>query len=762
MSREPAARPSAVELAPVSPRPRADPPAPPPRSISRRGDERPTLADYLLIVWNDRWLVLAAVAAIVTLALGYLLVTVPTYRTNVLLQVESHRPNLAGLEEISRVLGDAAPPGETEMEILRSRTVVGAVVSELRLDVSAGPVRAPLIGAAVAARYRGAGPAPAVLGLSGYAWGGERIRVDRIDVSDELLDVELRLTALEGSRFRLSDPDGTTLVEGEVGQLASAKTDAGSVELFVTELVARPGTRFAVLRRPRVEVIGRLQRAVRIEEKGRATGILTISMDGPDPRRIAAVLDALANTYVRQNVERKSAETAKTLEFLESQLPIVKANLDEAQSKLNAFQIKRGTVNLTAETQSILDRSVEIERQMTELEMQRSELRQRFTEQHPTIGSLREKIEQLRTERSVIGARMRAVPETEIDAARHQRDVKVASELYSILLNKAQELRVLKFGTVGNVRILDRAAIPRKPVHPMKGAALAFAVVLGLSLGVTGAFARRAMAKGADDADEIERETGLPVYALVPRSDKQGELSRDARRTGPLPLLAAADAGDAAIENLRSLRTSLQFALVEAPNKIVTIGGPSPGVGKTFIAVNLAHVLASTGRRVLVVDADLRRGAVHRYFGSARHPGLSDLVSGAAAPDVAVRSTGFQGLDFLPTGRLPPNPSELLSTHRFQQVLEELARGYEFVIVDTPPILAVTDASVVARLAGVNMLVLRFGQHPIHEIALAVKRLSQTGVRVHGAVLNDVRPDGNPRGKYGRYVRYEYRTMSNE
>ena len=764
MTRDQNARPSIVELGATEPqRPRAEqppPPAPPPRY---REEERQSLADYLEIVWGQRWLVLAILCATVALTLLYLLVATPMYRTNVLLQVESQRPSLAGLEQISRALGETAPPGETEKEILRSRTVIGAVVTELRLDIGARPLRAPLVGDAIADRYHGEGPARPFLWLSRYAWGGERIRVDRIEVSDDLLDLPLTLTAREGRRYRLSDPDGAVKLEGEVGKPASGQAGGTRIELFVSELTARPGTRFEVTRRDEVEVIGRLQRGIRIDEKGRATGVLSMWMDGVDPRRIAAILDAVARTYVRQNVERKSAETAKTLEFLESQLPIVKASLDQAQSALNEFQIRKGTVDLTAETQSILQRSVEIERQLTELDMQRSELRQRFTDNHPAIVSLREKIEQLRGERAAIAGRMRSVPETEIDSARHQRDVKVASELYALLLNKAQELRVVKSGTVGNVRILDAAAIPRKPVSPMKGLSLALAFILGSSLGVTAVFVRRALAAGADDPDVIERDTGLPVYALVPRSERQAAISRVVRRRSErVPLLAALDAGDPAIENLRSLRTSLQFALVESPNNVVTIGGPGPGVGKTFIAVNLAHVLASTQQRVLLVDADLRRGRIHRSFGAPRAPGLSDLVSGGATLEQAVRHTDVPGLDVLPTGRIPPNPSELLASHRFQQVLEELSRAYDLVIVDTPPVLAVTDASVVARLAGVNMLVLRYGQHPVHEIKLAVKRLAQTGVRVHGAVLNDVRAEGARRGKYGRFVQYEYRTQDHE
>ncbi len=421
-------------------------------------------------------------------------------------------------------------------------------------------------------------------------------------------------------------------------------------------------------------------------------------------------------------------------------------------------------VDLTSETTSMLNRSVEIDRAIQELEMQRAELRQRFTSQHPAVASLNEKAQQLHSERAQIAARMREVPAAEVDSARYLRDVKSASELYTVLLNKAQELRVVKSGTIGNVRILDRPTISRRPERPRPVLVMVLAVTLGLGAGGAGVFLRKALAQGAEDAEEIEAGTGLPVYATIPHSNRQAASSRPgdggARRVPPI--LAAAEPGDIAVENLRSLRTSLQFALVESRNNIVAIGGPGPGVGKSFVCVNLAWVLASAERRVLLIDCDLRRGAVHRAFGAERKPGVSDVVSGAVTPEQAVRTTANPHLDLLPTGRIPPNPAELLGSHAFEKLLEWASAHYGFVIVDTPPILAVTDSALVARLAGVNLLVLRAGQHPVREIALAVKRLAQSGIKVQGAVLNDVQSVRGRYGRYGRYQKYEYRSSHAE
>jgi tyrosine-protein kinase Etk/Wzc len=218
-----------------------------------------------------------------------------------------------------------------------------------------------------------------------------------------------------------------------------------------------------------------------------------------------------------------------------------------------------------------------------------------------------------------------------------------------------------------------------------------------------------------------------------------------------------------AIESLRSLRTSLQFALFEARNNVVAITGPSPGVGKTFISANLAHVLASPERRVLLVDCDLRRGSVHRSVGVQRQPGVSDVVSGGVAlVSEAVRHTAHPQLHVLPAGRVPPNPAELLASHAFARLVSWASSNYDLVLIDTPPALAVTDAMEVARLAGVNLIVLRAGHHSIREIRAAVKRYAQAGLRLHGAVLNDVRATFGRYGRHGRYQRYEYRTSQKD
>jgi tyrosine-protein kinase Etk/Wzc len=714
----------------------------------------PSLAEHLYTLSQARLLISAITVAFVLLGALYLAFTTPTYRADVVVQVEGGK-SIAGLAEVQSVLGGDAPPADTEMEVLRSRTLLGTVVDELNLEIVAVPKRFPFLGV-LARRYRGSAPAKPLFGLSAYAWGGERIGVDRLEVPESLLNLPLVLQAKADEGYVLKGPAGEEILAGTVGRPAEGVYAGGRVEMFVSELSARPQTRFTVVRRSQLRVIQELQLGLRIGETVRKTGVLRVALDGPDPAKAAAILDSIANAYVRQNVERKSAEAAKTLDFLETQLPTLRANLEAAEAALKGYQVQKGTLDLSREAQAMLARSVEIEKSLSETELQRSDLRQRFTENHPAVLALNDKIEQLRSARGALNNKMRDLPGTELDSARLTRDVKVASELYNVLLNKAQELRVVKSGTIGNVRVLDRAAVSDRPVRPINSLVLMVSLLLGLGVGVTAAFARKSLYAGLDDAEMVEQITGVSVYATVPRSTKQASLSRGFERKGP-SLLAALDPGDPAVEAMRSLRTGLQFALLEAKNKVIVVTGPTADVGKSFVSTNLAHVMASAGRRVLVIDGDLRRGRVHRAFGGGRTPGLSDVLNGTALLSDAVRKSSLDNLHWLPTGSIPPNPSELLVSDRFERILSELSTRYDLLLVDTAPILPVTDAALIGRHAATTLLVLRAGAHPAREILAAVKRLAQNGVHVQGAVFNDVSGAGARYSKYGYQYRYDGR-----
>jgi len=710
------------------------------------------LRDWAAVVSSSRWLVAGTVLACLALAGSYVLLATPIYRSDAVVQVEERSKGIAGLEELTAAFSSATP-AETEIEVIRSRALLGGVVERLGLDVIAVPRHFPVVGAAVA-RFRDAGaPVAAPPLLSSFAWGGERIALGRLDVPESLLGQPLALVARGGGRFALLDPDGAVLLEGATGVVASG----GGVEIRVDRLDAREGTRFRVVRLPVEDAVERLQARLSVSERGRKTGILQIALEGPDRVLVARTVDAVAGDYQRQNVDRRSAEAEKTLAFLDGQLPMLRQNLDAAEAALEQYRRSNGRVDVGLETKGVLDRSTDAERRLSELLLQRTELRQRFTDSHPAALALDDKIARLRGERDAASSRLRDLPEAEKRSAALLRDVKVANELYLLVVNKVQELKVVKSGTVGNVRVLDTAVRARRPVRPDALPALLAALAAGLALGIGLAFLRRALSRGLEDPQAVERATGLPVHASIPHSNREIELHRSRRRGGPQesPLLAQRDPTDLAVEAVRSLRTSVAFALAEADNNVVALGGASPGVGKSFVAANLAQVLAESGSRVLLVDADLRKGRLHELLGGTADPGLTDAIVAGDLAAGAVRPTAQAGLDFLSRGRHAPNPSELLASERFRKVLDQASRGYDVVVLDTAPILAVTDGALVSRQAGVSLLVLRAGRHPVREVSAAVKAYAQGGVRLHAVVLNGARP--SRAGGHGYHYQYSYR-----
>jgi tyrosine-protein kinase Etk/Wzc len=702
----------------------------------------------------------AAVFAAIALALGavQLVLATPAYESTTILQVDDTGKRNTGADDLLAGFVEKTA-AETEIEILRSRTLLGAVVDRLQLDVSAAPVRFPVVGRVVASLHRGPELAEPWLGLSRFAWGGEQVQVGRLAVPDALVDEPLTLTATGNDRWQLTGQGGQLLLRGTVGQ--AAQSNDGATSLLVTTLIARPGTEFRLVLLDRIAAIREFARGLQISEKGRKSGVIQLTLDGEDPARIALVLNTLTSIYLRQHTDRRSAEADQTLHFLESQIQTLQPSVRKAETALNDFQQRRGSVNLSHEAEAMVNQVVEIEKEISTVQLELMALSHKYTEKHPLYAAAADRLAALVSRRTALEQRMRELPRTELDSARLTRDVKVSSELYGTLLNKVQELRVLKPGIVGNIRVVDAALVSRRPIGAPTPVVLAAMVLVAGFFGVGAAFARRALRDVVDVPDDIEKHTGLPVYVAVPHSPAQEALCRrkepvrDARRAS---VLASVEPTDLAVEALRSLRTALQFALATARNNVVALGSPAPGAGKSFVVSNLAVLLADTGRKVLLIDADLRRGKLHSAFGLRRTPGLTDVLAGSVTLEAALKTTSAPGLHLLPTGAIPPNPSELLASRRFEAMLATVSQSFELVIVDTPPVLAVTDATLVAGCAGVNLLVLRAGHQSMREINLALERFAQNGTTVQGAILNDARAVLGTYGRYGR--RYDYEPLS--
>ena len=703
---------------------------------------------------DHRYTIIACTVFFAVVGVAYAILSTPIYQADAMIQIEEKSSGVGSLLGESDFFSSASAT-VTEIELLKSRQVIGQAVDNLKLTIVAEPKTFPVIGTFMQRRFS---PEPqqavasALLGFGSYAWGGEKLDIFQLEVPDTYLGEPLTLTAGENGTFTLHNEDGDALVSGQVGEAI----DSEGFKIQVSELTARPGTDFEVLKRERLSTILMLQREIDASEKGKDSGILNVSLEHFRPATAMAVLDEVSRLYVRQNVERKSAEAQQSLEFLTDQLPKIRRDLEQAEDRLNAYQASAGSVDITIETQSVLKQVVEIEAAISELTLKREELQRRFTRDHPSYQALVSQMGQLESRRNRMLAEVGELPETQQELLRLTRDVQVSTEIYTQMLNKSQELDVMRAGTVGNVRIIDEAAVDTsRPVKPRKALIAVLATLLGGMLGVAIALLRHALNRGVDNPELIE-QIGLPVYASIPFSKDQELLERKGKTVQGSNLLAATNPADLSIEALRSLRTSLHFAMMEAKNNILMISGPSPGVGKSFVSANLAAIIAQTGQTVALIDADMRKGYLHKLIGCAPEPGLSGVLANTATLADVTHKTDVEGLHFISRGQVPPNPSELLMHANCQTLLDQLSKMYDMVIVDTPPILAVTDAALVGRMAGTSLIVTRFGLNPIKEIELTLQRFRHNGIEIKGAIFNAVERKAAGYGNYG-YYQYEYK-----
>lgn len=735
-----------------------------PVAVAGPPDDEIDLVRYLDVLLASRVLIATIAAVVLALGVAYAFLARPVYQADILVQVEDN-PNSAKslLGDVSSLF-DVKAEATAEIEILRSRMVVGKAVDNLHLYIYAKPNYLPFFGAWIASRAKGLSE-PGLLGFGGFAWAKESIDVDQFDVPESLEGEKFKLVALGEGRYRVEQDSLDKPLEGRVGELLQANQNVGSFTLLVKDLKAKPGIVFNLVRSSRLQTLEKLQDQLKIAEKGKQSGIIGASLDGTDPKLTASILNEIGDEYVAQNIKRKAAEAEKSLVFLGDLVPQLKTELERAEVKYNEMRNKRNTFNLSEEGKAFLQESVTAETSLLELKQKRTELLTRFTATHPSIQALDQQIATLSAKVGGMAAKLKTFPNVEQDTLRLMRDVQVNNDLYVGLLNNMQQLKLVKAGKVGNVRLLDNAPVPEEPIKPKKGLTIALAAILGVLIGVVAAFARNALYGGITDSQDIEQHSGLNVYATVPLSTQQGMLSEEIRlRKRGRFLLADRYPNDPSIESLRSLRTALQFAMLDADNNRVLLTGPTPGVGKSFVSANLALVMATGGKRVLLVDADLRKGYLNQYFGKERQRGLSDVLIGQVSFDEAVHRGVFENLDFLSTGVLPPNPAELLLNERMVSLLQEISEGYDLVLIDTPPVLAVSDTAILAARCGTVFLVTRFEKTTIGEVTESAKQLRQSNAEVNGVVFNGLDASAYRYGygsKYGRY-RYAYYGYTSE
>ncbi|MCT8579597.1 polysaccharide biosynthesis tyrosine autokinase [Glaesserella parasuis] len=681
------------------------------------------LVKLLGALLDYKWWIAIFTLLVTLFGVAYVLLATPVYTANASIQVES-KSSGGGLKDFAGIL-EGKSSSSTEIAILKSRMVLSNTVEQLNLTTVVEPqFSIPFLSKGI---HR----------LMGYE---PQLSVSLFEPKNPQMKEVILEVGENAGEFSLFFADEKVL-EGSIGK--KYQTEDFSFE--ISELEAKPGQLFKIKKNDVLLAISTLQKQISVTDSGKQTGIIEISINGENKAQIKKIVKSVSENYLLQNIVRNSAEASKSLEFLSKQLPEIKARLSESENNLNEFRLKNESVDLSLEAKSALDTIVQLEADLNELTLKESEISQKFTRNHPAYVALIDKRKVLNEEKIRLNKQVERLPTTQKEVIRLTRDLEVSQQIYIQLLNKMQELEIVKASAIGNVRILDEAQVFPNAVSPRKMIVVALAFMLGLIFASITAIAKTLLHRGIEGTSEDV--LGLPTYATIPYSNEQPIFSK--HKVQRFKLLSESTPTDPAVEALRSLRTSLHFAMLEAKNNILMISGASPSVGKSFISTNLANVLAKAGHKVLLIDADLRRSYLRRLLGLAKEVGLSDVIAQQIPFEQVIQH--YDNFDIIVKGETPPNPSELLSNARFQALLEWAAKEYDLVIVDTAPILAVTDAAIIGRYAGTSLLVGRFGETTLKEVGLAKERFERAGVFIKGFILNGIKRKASNRYDYYQY-----------
>ncbi|MFD1244760.1 polysaccharide biosynthesis tyrosine autokinase [Paralysiella testudinis] len=701
-------------------------------------DDEIDLSRLLSTLFFHKYQIGAAIAAGVLVGGLYAVTATPIYRADAMLEISSNKNQI--LSNLTDILPAQQSVADPEVELIRSRLVLGKTVEDLKLDITVTPKYFPLVG---------------------KLWHGNSAdpvaEISVFTVSPQWHGKAFTLTAQNKTDFTVVTPDGDELA-GKVGTALEINADS---RLLVRKLLADEGQRFTLEKSSFLSTIDNMLLNLSAAARGRNSPIIGLSYTGEKPEKIQTILNSIIHNYVQQNRDKDVQMAANGLNFITEELPRLKGDLQQAENKLNAYRAKSGSLDIPVEAKGALDSLSKIEMQITDLKTEEAGLTELYTREHPAYKALLDKLSILNQAKTRLNQQITAMPQTQQEIIRLTRDVEINQAIYVQLLNKQQELGILKASSQGNVRVIDQAMTADKPIKPKKSMIVLLSAVVGGLLAAGWYLVKALLHRGINSADEIEA-LDLDVLASVPLSEvqrKRDKLWVKLKREAPTyaranVLLALKDPTDTAIEAIRALRTSLYFSMMDARNNVVMISGATPGVGKSFVSANLAVVMAQSEKKVLLIDGDMRKGYMHHLMETEVGTGLAEILQDNHADYAGtIQHTSVPNLDFISAGKTPENPSELLLNGRIGELLAWAGEAYDYVVLDTPPVLAVTDAAVMGQYAGVVLLVTRFGQTAVPELEACITRFANSKVRIDGVILNGIERTAQNYYSYENYAK---------
>jgi len=685
------------------------------------GTERPDepeeteihLKDYLRVVIKRRWTVLAVFVAVVTTVAIVTFRQRPVYQGVAQLLIEKENPNILSIKEVMELDASNADYYQTQFRILQSRSLAQQVIEKLGLAKS--PEFAPADKPAAAA----GGPAAAGKLVDDFL---ERITIE-----------PLRTTRLVNVRARAFDPKLAALIANTLAELYIEQNLRQKVDT-----TQQAGTWLS-------EKAGEARRKLEQSERTLQRFNETNNVISLDERQSLLV----------QKLEGLGSEITKAR--------TARIELETRSQQLAAMRTAGGGIEGLESMSAVIASPViqGLKTDLARLEAELADAAKIYTPKHPKIVALaaqipplRQRIEveinriaqSIRNEYEVALRREQNLTET-LEEQKQQvqqmnqlaitdralkREVENNRRIFDVLMSREKETGLVSGMRTNNIRIVDKAETPRDPVRPRKARNLALGIIVGIVGALGLAFFLEYFDDTVRDPDDLERYCRVPFLGPVPKLEPKlgGERSRD--------LLSLQEPKSIYAEAYRAVRTSLLFSSPDNPPRIMVVTSPGPQEGKSLTSINLAVTMALTGNRVLLVDADMRKPRLHKVFDLKNAFGLSDLIGGQSEVSAALQRTQVPGLMLMTSGQIPPNPSELLGSERMGKLLELLRGKFDRIILDCTPLIAVTDATVLASRTDGVILVIKAGATGRHILRRGIKQLEDVQARVIGAVLNRV------------------------
>ncbi len=491
----------------------------------------------------------------------------------------------------------------------------------------------------------------------------------------------------------------------------------------------------------------------------RGTKLVDISCTSTKPELAARIANAVADAYLKINLERRRELTVGGGRWLQDEVQKMEERMRTSQLKLLEFRETHSNVDLGLENQnSVLQRLQALNTALNKTREDRLDAELKYREKHPTLQELLAKERELQLALFEQEQKILEQNRLSIEVNTLLRETKTSETIYNILLTRLKELSVQEGIQSNNAMVVDQAQVPAFPIGPARARQITFFLIFGFMLGSTVALTREFLTETVRTRQDFERLLEIPFLGYIPLMAAE----KGRGRGGQPYLLRLRHSKTGVAETLSSIRTTLEFILPSAPSHLLLVTSAVPQEGKTTTSANLAIALHELGRKVLLVDTDMRRPSLHRAFNLSLEPGLSTYLQGTASEQELIQTPeSVEGLSVVSAGLTPAQPADLLSSPQFRTLLEGWSRQYQYVLIDSPPVLVSADASVLATCVEGVIYVLRANRTHSELAMTAKQRLLDVGAKLVGGVLNGARLEMERGYRYYysyRYDRYREKT----